>query len=117
MNGGWKRSTIGQELTLQRGFDITRSEQRKGSVPVVSPGGIASYHDRSIVEGPGVVLGRKGVVGSVYYIPSDCWPHDTTLFVKDFRGNVPRFIYYFFLAMAKRIASMDAWMLVQRIQR
>jgi len=61
----------------------------------------------STVKGPGVVLGRKGVVGSVYYIESDYWPHDTTLWVKDFHGNIPRFVYYFFKWMAPRIAKLD----------
>jgi len=60
-----------------------------------------------MVEGPGVVLGRKGVVGSVYYIESEFWPHDTTLWVKDFKGNFPRFVYYFFRGMVERIAGMD----------
>lgn len=60
-----------------------------------------------MVEAPGVVLGRKGVVGSVYYVASDYWPHDTTLWVKDFKGNLPRFVYYFFRGMVDRIAGMD----------
>ncbi|WNC95553.1 restriction endonuclease subunit S (plasmid) [Paraburkholderia sp. FT54] len=104
---GWIRTTIGEQLTLQRGFDITKATQRQGSVPVVSSGGVSSYHDTSTAVGPGVVLGRKGVVGSVYYVAADYWPHDTTLWVKDFKGNDPRFVYYFFRMMATRLAGMD----------
>ncbi|VBC99328.1 type I restriction enzyme specificity protein [Burkholderia pseudomallei] len=104
---GWIRTTIGEQVTLQRGFDITKATQREGSVPVVSSGGVSSYHDTSTAIGPGVVLGRKGVVGSVYYVAEDYWPHDTTLWVKDFKGNCPRFVYYFFRMMATRLAGMD----------
>lgn len=104
---GWFETTIGEQVTLQRGFDITRAEQRAGTVPVVSSGGVSSYHDTSAVKGPGVVLGRKGVVGSVHFIAQDFWPHDTTLWVKDFRGNDARFVYYFFRAMAPQLAALD----------
>ena len=52
-------------------------------------------------------MGRKGVVGSVYYIREDYWPRDTTLWAKDFHGNDPRFVYFFFRYMAPRLATMD----------
>jgi type I restriction enzyme S subunit len=94
-------------VTLQRGIDITKEHQRPGTVPVISSSGVSSFHDVAAVDGPGVVLGRKGVVGSVYYVQDAFWPHDTTLWVKDFHGNNPRFVYYFFKAMASRLASMD----------
>jgi type I restriction enzyme S subunit len=60
-----------------------------------------------MAEGPGVVLGRKGVVGSVYFVAIDYWPHDTTLWVKNFHGNDRKFVYYFFKFIAPRLASMD----------
>ncbi|MBI5746036.1 MAG: restriction endonuclease subunit S [Nitrospirae bacterium] len=108
MAGEWRDTTIGEQATLQRGIDITKAEQRSGNIPVISSGGISSYHDTAQVRGPGVVLGRKGVVGSVYYIESDYWPHDTTLWVKDFHGNEPRFVYYFFKQMAPlKMGKMD----------
>ncbi|MHB1068385.1 MAG: restriction endonuclease subunit S [Gemmatimonadaceae bacterium] len=107
MAGEWIETTIGDQATLQRGVDITKVKQRVGTVPVISSGGVSSLHDTAAASGPGVVLGRKGVVGSVYFIPSDYWPHDTTLWVKDFHGNAPRFVYYFFKWMAPRIATMD----------
>jgi len=91
----WIETTIGSVITFQRGFDITRESQQVGIVPVVSSGGIRSYHDTAAVRGPGVVIGRKGTLGGVFYLPGDYWPHDTTLWVKDFKGSLPRFVYYF----------------------
>ena len=93
----WKKTTVGSVLTLQRGVDITRAEQRPGPIPVVSSGGIASYHDTAAVQGPGVVIGRKGTLGKTFYLPGAYWPHDTTLYVKDYKGSYPRFVYYFFV--------------------
>jgi type I restriction enzyme S subunit len=107
MAGEWVDTTIGEQATLQRGIDITKADQRTGTVPVISSGGVSSYHDTAAVTGPGVILGRKGVVGSVYFTSTDYWPHDTTLWVKDFHGNDCRFVYYFFKWMAPRIARMD----------
>jgi type I restriction enzyme S subunit len=103
----WIQTTIGEQATLQRGIDITKAEQRHGKVPVISSGGVSSYHDTAAVNGPGVVLGRKGVVGSVFFVEEDYWPHDTSLWVKDFHGNFPRFVYYFFKSIAPQIAQMD----------
>ena len=103
----WTYTTIGEQATLQRGFDITKTQQKAGKIPVVSSGGISSFHEEAVVKGPGVVLGRKGVVGSVYFLPADYWPHDTTLWVKDFHGNLPRFVYYFFKHLAPQLARLD----------
>jgi len=52
-------------------------------------------------------LVEKGVVGSVYFVKKDYWPHDTTLWIKDFHGNDELFAYYFFLAMAQYLAQLD----------
>ena len=101
----WKIVRIGREITLQRGVDITKDEQQEGEVPVVSSGGISSFHDLALTAAPGVVVGRKGTAGAVHYITVDFWPHDTTLYVKDFCGNHPRYVY--FKLMSMELASFD----------
>lgn len=87
--------TLGEVLTLQRGFDITKDAQTDGIVPIISSSGISSYHNKWKVKGPGVIIGRKGTLGTVHYVQCPYWPHDTTLWVKDFKGNDPRFLSYF----------------------
>jgi type I restriction enzyme, S subunit len=94
MNGVWRRLPLGEVLNFQRGYDITRREQRPGDVPVVSSGGVSSYHDEAISSGPGVVIGRKGTLGRTFFLSGPYWPHDTTLWVTDFKGNDERFVYY-----------------------
>ena len=90
---GWKECALGDVLTLQRGFDITKAAQTSGPVPVVSSSGINSFHDVPLVKAPGVVVGRKGSLGTCFFLGTDFWPHDTTLWVKDFKGNDPRFCF------------------------
>jgi type I restriction enzyme S subunit len=91
----WTVGRLDGFCILQRGFDITKDAQTDGNVPVVSSGGIKSYHNVAKVSGPGVIVGRKGTLGTVHYVEGPYWPHDTTLWVKDFRGNNPRFTSYF----------------------
>jgi type I restriction enzyme, S subunit len=90
----WEVRQLGRFITLQRGFDITKEQQTHGSVPVVSSGGISSYHNQATSSGPGVVVGRKGSAGTVHYLDGAFWAHDTTLWVKAFNGNHPRYVYY-----------------------
>ena len=107
MKTSWIGTTVGEQATLQRGIDITQKRQTAGPVPVISSGGISSFHNIAAVSGPGVVLGRKGTVGTVFYVESDFWPHDTTLWVKDFHGNDRRFVYYFFRSIARTLCALD----------
>jgi len=62
---------------------------------VVSSSGITDHHSEAKVKGPGVVTGRYGTLGQVFFIESDYWPLNTSLYVQDFKGNDPRFIAYF----------------------
>ena len=82
-------------LELKRGYDLPRRQRSPGSVPLVSSSGITDYHVESKVKGPGVITGRYGTLGNVYFVSEDFWPLNTTLYVRDFKGNDPRFIAYF----------------------
>ena len=94
MASEWQKVKLGDIITLRRGFDLPARERMPGKVPVVSSSGISDYHSEAKVKGPGVITGRYGTIGSVYFCEEDYWPHNTTLFVEDFKGNYPRFIYY-----------------------
>jgi type I restriction enzyme S subunit len=95
----WLETTLGEMVTFQRGFDITKKEQRPGPYAVISSSGPKSTHCEFKVKGPGVVIGRKGSLGTVFFSKNDFWPHDTTLWVKDFHGNDKKFAYYFLQTM------------------
>lgn len=85
---------LARVLTLQRGVDLTEDRRRPGSVPVVTTAGVVGTHDTAIESGPGVVVGRYGSVGNVHWVDGPYWPHNTTLYVKDTRGNNLRWLYY-----------------------
>ena len=94
MSSEWPQVTLGDVLTLQRGMDLPVQNRRLGPYPVVASTGIVGFHDEGPVKGPGVLIGRSGSIGGGQYIVEDFWPLNTTLWVKDFKGNDARFCYY-----------------------
>ena len=96
----WEAKKFGDFVSLQRGHDLTERDRRPGSVPVMGSAGENGSHDIALVEGPGVVLGRSGSsFGQAHFCKTDYWPHNTALFVADFRSNSRQFVYYFLDAL------------------
>lgn len=91
----WNTRRLGDVLTLKRGHDLPDSMRREGDVPVVSSSGITGYHSEAKAQAPGVVTGRYGTLGEVFYLDQDYWPLNTALYVVDFKGTHPRFAAYF----------------------
>src|SRR5574337_2054211 len=95
MRSEWRDCTLGEFVRLQRGHDLTASEQQPGNIPVMGSAGPNGTHSEARAQGPGVVIGRSGAsIGRVHYSVIDYWPHNTCLYVTDFLGNHPRFAYY-----------------------
>jgi type I restriction enzyme S subunit len=87
-------TTLGELVEFQRGYDLPKSQFIEGKIPVISSNGILGYHNLSKVKGPGITIGRSGTVGLPHFINEDFFPHNTALFIKDFKENYPRYIYY-----------------------
>ncbi|USA59967.1 restriction endonuclease subunit S [Bacteroides fragilis] len=82
---------------LQRGFDLPTQNLVEGIYPVIYSNGILQHHDKYKCEAPGLITGRSGTIGKFTYIDSGFyWPHNTSLWVTDFCGNCPKFIYYLY---------------------
>ncbi|ACH84611.1 restriction endonuclease subunit S [Acidithiobacillus ferrooxidans] len=95
MANEWKECSLGDVIELKRGYDLPQKERLSGDVPLVSSSGVTDTHAKAMVKGPGVVTGRYGTLGQVFYVRQNFWPLNTTLYVYDFKGNDPRFISYF----------------------
>lgn len=96
----WRDTTLGEFVALQRGHDLTESQRRIGRVPVMGSAGQNGFHDTAIAKGPGIVIGRSGAsFGQVHFSKEDFWPHNTGLYVTDFKGNDPLFAFYFLKAL------------------
>lgn len=91
----WKEASLGDIIELKRGYDLPKDKRTTGHFPIVSSAGVSDFHSVAMVKGPGVITGRYGTIGEVFYTSEDYWPLNTTLYVRDFKGNDPRFISYF----------------------
>ena len=78
---GWRAGTAGEVLELKYGKALKADARRGGDVAVVSSAGVVGWHDESLVDGPAIVVGRKGNVGSVHWVDGHCWPIDTAYYV------------------------------------
>lgn len=90
----WAEMPLGDLIELKRGYDLPSKSRQHGDIPIVSSAGISDSHNVKKVAAPGVVTGRYGTIGKVFYIEDNYWPLNTTLYVKDFKGNCPKFVYY-----------------------
>lgn len=91
----WINAELGNFIELKRGYDLPKQQRSPGGVPIISSSGASGFHSTAQVKGPGVVTGRYGTLGQVFFIREDFWPLNTSLYVHDFKGNDPRFIGYF----------------------
>ncbi|MHB1350996.1 MAG: restriction endonuclease subunit S [Desulfobulbaceae bacterium] len=112
---GWDVTQIGELLELAYGKALAAKVREPGPYPVYGSGGIGGYHKEAIVTGPGIVVGRKGTVGSVYWEPGDFFPIDTVFFVKPKKAIPLYWIYQNLLQMD--IASLGADSAVPGVNR
>ena len=90
----WDTTSLDKIVTFQRGFDLPKTKFKNGLFPVVGSTNIIGYHNEFKVTPPCVVTGRSGTLGKFQYLNENFWPHNTTLWVKDFKGNNPKYVYY-----------------------
>lgn len=94
MRLSWNKCFLGDVITLKRGYDLPAKDRVSGIYPVVSSSGVTGTHNQARAKGPGIVTGRYGTLGEVFYVSSDFWPLNTSLYISDFKGNDPRFAGY-----------------------
>jgi type I restriction enzyme S subunit len=104
----WTDCELGDVVTLKRGHDLPKDSRIQGQVPVVSSSGITGWHNEIKAEPPGVVTGRYGTIGEVFYLDQPYWPLNTALYAIDFHGNDPRFVAYFLRNQLKNYKSEKA---------
>ena len=91
----WKECLLGDLITFQRGHDLPKSKMSGNGYPVVGSNGIIGFHNEYTTEYPSITVGRSGNVGKPYIVYGRSWSHNTSLYIKEFKGTDPVFIYYF----------------------
>ncbi|WP_409161669.1 restriction endonuclease subunit S [Pectobacterium sp. B2J-2] len=90
----WKKGRLDKFFTLKRGYDLPKQNRNSGNIPIVSSSGVTDYHNIAQIEESGVITGRYGTIGEVFYSKVPFWPLNTTLYVNDFKSNDKKFVYY-----------------------
>jgi type I restriction enzyme S subunit len=86
---------LGDLITLEYGQPLKETDRIKGEFPVVGSSGITDSHHEYILEGPGIVIGRKGSAGVVTWVNDNFWPIDTAFWVKiENNAYDLKFLYY-----------------------
>lgn len=91
---GWRRGPLLELCELKRGYDLPLAQRRSGAIPIYSSSGATGDHDEAQAFAPGIVTGRYGTIGQVFFVETPYWPLNTTLYVRDFKGHEPRYVYY-----------------------
>ncbi len=89
---GWERKLLRDCVTLNYGKALRADQRVDGPYPVFGSSGIVGHHDKPLVSGPGIVVGRKGNVGSVYWSTKDFYPIDTVYYIPSDSSDL--YLYY-----------------------
>ncbi len=105
---GWHPSRLDQHIELAYGKALKKSARVEGEYPVYGSGGVAGSHNEFLVSGPGIIVGRKGTVGSIYWEPRDFYPIDTTFYVTVKNGYSLAFACYLLQTLGLSEMNTDA---------
>ena len=95
---GWEKKTLGEIAPLKYGKGLKKDDRIPGQFPVYGSSGIVGCHNKALVKGSAIIVGRKGNVGSVYWSADDFYPIDTVYFVE--KDNSSLYLYYALLHTA-----------------
>ncbi|AQU81274.1 MULTISPECIES: restriction endonuclease subunit S [unclassified Halomonas] len=104
----WYPSRLDQNIELAYGKALKKSTRVEGKYPVYGSGGVAGSHNEFLVSGPGIIVGRKGTVGSIYWEPHNFYPIDTTFYVIVKNGYSLAFAYYLLQTLGLSEMNTDA---------
>jgi len=104
---GWKVETIGNVIELAYGKALKDELRQPGKIPVYGSNGQIGWHNEKLVDGPGIVVGRKGNPGIVTWVPSDFYPIDTTFYVAP-KNEIKSMHYLFHVLKLQDLASLGA---------
>ena len=94
---GWRIGKLGDILELAYGKALKEEERTGKGYPVIGSSGIVGYHSEYLANSFGIVVGRKGSMGTVIWIEDNFFPIDTTFYVVDRLGVKDLYFHYFVL--------------------
>ena len=102
----FKETKIGDVCPFAYGKGLPERERNTGKIPVYGSNGLVGWHDTSFVNGPCIIIGRKGSIGKIHYSENSCWPIDTTFYILENENFHLKFIFY--LLKFLNLENMDS---------
>jgi type I restriction enzyme S subunit len=106
-NEDWEEGCLGDVIELVYGKGLKKEIRTGTGYPVIGSSGVVGYHSEFLVEGPGIVIGRKGTLGKVIYLWDNFFPIDTTYYIKS-KAESAGLLYEYFLLKTLNFEEMNS---------
>jgi type I restriction enzyme S subunit len=107
--GEWKEYKLGDLITLNYGKGLKEENRVRGNVPVYSSAGLSGYHNEPLTNSSGLVVGRKGTIGKVFYSDQPFWCIDTAYYILPNDDNYElKFLFYFLRTLGLEELNEDS---------
>ena len=104
---GWQETIIGEFCPFSYGKNLPKKARDSlGEVPVFGSNGVVGHHSKPLIQDRGIIIGRKGTVGTVTFSSVPFWPIDTTFYISEDSHRDLR--YTFYLLKSLRMEHMNA---------
>ena len=103
----WEDGTLDQLIDLKYGKALKQEDRSGSGYPVVASSGIVGFHNDYLVKGPGIVIGRKGTLGKVYFMEDNFYPIDTSYFIQT-KTSGSNLIFEYYLLKSLDFANMNS---------
>jgi type I restriction enzyme S subunit len=104
---GWQKGKLGDLVELCYGKGLKEEKRIPGKYPVYGSNAVVGCHNDFLVEGPGIVIGRKGTLGVVNYVEENFFPIDTTFYIKS-KTNAGKLFFEYFLLKEFAFEDMNS---------
>ncbi len=106
---GRKACKLGDVVQINYGKGLPEQKRRFGKVPVFSSAGITGWHDTPLVKSAGIILGRKGTIGTVYYSDKPFFCIDTAYYIEpnELKYNL-RYLFYLLQTLGLKDLNEDS---------
>lgn len=95
--GDWEEGVVGDLIDMNYGKALNESQRSGHGYAVYGSSGVVGFHEEYLIEGPGVITGRKGTLGVVNYSFTNFYPIDTTFYVVSKQDSKGLYFEYFLL--------------------
>jgi len=117
VNSHWKECKLGDVAILNYGKGLPEHKRRQGNIPVYSSAGITGWHNEALIDNKGIIVGRKGTIGTVYYSDKPFYCIDTAYYIKPDEAKYDtKYLFYLLNTIGLKELNEDSQVLAVELQ-